>query len=279
MAQCVRSALQWMSVALVAATHCTAQGASNLIKFETRHGFLMVVTASAGGLDRLSCLVDTGATKTMLDRRIAQKLRLKIEHRKTINLDRQTDVEWGKVNHFKLGDLEVRDFDVMIGDLGKFSEFAAGLDAVIGMDFLQLNDKIEFDYLTNAITFHPSSDSGTRQASTLTAMTLDLYSSGQRIHLLLDSGIHGLFLYEDRLRSHDIKLNFEETVDAQESRIHGRSANIPLRVGTKSEDAQVFLIEHAPPGLPPTIDGYIGMDALHANWIELDFVAPAIRWR
>ncbi len=46
------------------------------ISFKLSHGYAVVVRGSIGGLEKLNFVIDTGAVPSVVDRRIADKLRL-----------------------------------------------------------------------------------------------------------------------------------------------------------------------------------------------------------
>ena len=41
----------------------------------------------------------------------------------------------------------------------------------------------------------------------------------------------------------------------------------------------MLLLQGAPSSLPADIDGYLGMNDLHAERIELDFASNTLRWQ
>jgi len=52
-----------------------------------------------------------------------------------------------------------------------------------------------------------------------------------------------------------------------------------LDLGGDRDESAVLLLQGAPSSLPADIDGYLGMNDLHAERIELDFASNTLRWQ
>ena len=99
---------------------------------------------------------------------------------------------------------------MLIASLNKLSDFAHGVDALIGVDLLQLNN-LTFDYDTRRVLFSPIDHNiqGTQMRPKPTGFTVRVQVQGHPINLLLDTGFEGVLLYEDRIRAHIPGLRME----------------------------------------------------------------------
>lgn len=70
--------------------------ASNVKTFELRQSFLIVVDGRIGPLEHLKFILDTGASHTVVSRKIADQLALLREAGSVINFQRRLPVEWAR---------------------------------------------------------------------------------------------------------------------------------------------------------------------------------------
>jgi hypothetical protein len=119
---------------------------NDAIPFQLANGFLIVIEGQIGPLTPLKFILDTGATHTMVDARIADKLSLPRHKGKVLNFDKGIKVDWTNLPELHLGPLAAHNFPVMVGDLKRISEFAEGVDAILGLDLLRTAQSIRIDY-------------------------------------------------------------------------------------------------------------------------------------
>ena len=119
---------------------------NDAIPFQLGSGFLIVIEGQIGPLTPLKFILDTGATHTMVDARIADKLSLPRHKGKVLNFDKGIKVDWTNLPELHLGPLAAHNFPVMVGDLKRISEFAEGVDAILGLDLLRTAQSIRIDY-------------------------------------------------------------------------------------------------------------------------------------
>lgn len=252
---------------------------SDAIPFQLGSGFLILMKGRIGPLTPLKFILDTGATHTVIDGRIADKLSLPRQKGKVLNFDRYAKVEWTNLPELQLGPLYARDVHVMVSDLKQFSEFAEGVDAIIGLDLLRTSQSLRIDYGKSLVAFK-TSVAYLPVNSENTALIVRLPVQGQALRLIVDTGLQGILLYADRLRSHVPQLKVTDKNQAREGRLSGEKAKLAgIRFGTNDLQASVFLIPRAPESLPADIDGYLGTTILHTQIIELDFASNIIRWQ
>lgn len=254
---------------------------NDAIPFQLENGFLILVEGRIGPLARLRFILDTGATDTWIDRNIVEKLSLPRHPAKIFNFDHYVEVERTSLPELQLGPLLVRNSHVIVGDLKQFSEFAAAVDGIVGMDLLSATQSLRIDYSRSLVTFKTASGRETVSQHAMNALTVELSVQGQPMRLIIDTGVQGLLLYKDRLHKHLPQLKLTDWTTGVWGRLWGERAMLSgIRLGSDEVQASVFLIRGEPDSIPADIDGYVGTSALKPKMIELDFATNRFRtWR
>jgi predicted aspartyl protease len=254
---------------------------NNVLPFQLEGGFLIVVEGRIGPLDGLKFILDTGASLTMLDRKVADRLRLPLHPGTVLNFDRYTRIERAEAPELQLGPITVRNLPVMVGDLSQYSEFAKGIDAIVGLDVLGMSQCLQIDYATRRVLFKTARHEGSIKPRKPQTIIVGLPVQGQTVHLVIDTGLQGMLLYEDRLREHLPELKF--TGKAKEERvgrlIGQRTTLSGVCLGPAESQATVLLIHGSPDALPADVDGYLGTASMNASVVELDFQTNTLRWQ
>ena len=81
-------------VCAVAVAGTRTQPAGNEMAIEVYGGYLMIAKGSVNHADNSRFLLDTGATNSAIDRRVAQRLGLHGQPAKVINFDKTVALEW-----------------------------------------------------------------------------------------------------------------------------------------------------------------------------------------
>src|ERR1700692_4172816 len=102
------------------------------VRFDLYYNYLIVARGSAGSLKGLNFLLDTGASPTVLDRRLAQKLQLEERPRVLAGLNGRAVTGRGILPTLQFGPTRKDNLPVLIEDLS-FLEHAltVRIDAVI----------------------------------------------------------------------------------------------------------------------------------------------------
>jgi predicted aspartyl protease len=270
------------SLAQAEAQSNSAEPPSSELPFKLASSYLIQVEGRLGTQSNLKFIIDTGATITILDRKIADRLHLDRRPAQSFNFDRKLNWESATLPELQFGPVHGTAITVFIGHLAEYSEFAKNADAIIGMDLLKFsNFSIDFD--THKITFHPSMQKATLVAGDplLLCPILEIQVQGHQIRLIVDTGLTGIILYEERLRNHVPGLRTTgHLADAVlGGRVQAKQANIPdVLLGKTNRDVTVLLVASPAPEMLPGIDGIIGVDALHAHHIDFDFVRRTLSW-
>jgi hypothetical protein len=243
------------------------------IPFQLREGYLIVVEGRIGNLDKLKCLIDTGASHSVVNKRIAQRLQLPREQGSVFRFVRYTSVEWAVFPEVQIGPITVREAKFIVDD--QSSDITRDFDAIIGLDLLAKTNRLLIDYAAKMILFRNVSAS---QSNRLTCLTAQMILQGHPVNLVADTGMHGFLLYEDlRQRFPDLKFKMGKTVSI--GQIRAKQAKVSgMRLGSRESEVAVYLIRRPSTGTPSDVDGYFGMDALNANVVEFDFENRRLRW-
>jgi predicted aspartyl protease len=252
---------------------------NSMLPFELRSDFLVVVKGEVAGLTDLKFIVDTGSSYTLLDQKVAEKLRLPRWPGKITNFDRDIPVEWADIPELRAGPIRASAVSVMIVKLSEYSEFAENVDGIIGVDLLSRGRKLLIDYERRVISFETGENEvGQRRPSRYFAIPVVV--QGLRMRLFVDTGFRDMLLYKDRLRKGLPNLSVVgEPKEVTIGRLEATQVDLPrVNIVGLEKVATVFLIDGPEQGDPFGIDGYLGPMSLHAKRIELDFAAGKLRW-
>lgn len=252
---------------------------SSTIPFQLRGGFLVVVNGQIGELEGLKFIVDTGASFTFIDRKVAERLKLPRRPGKTTNFDREVAVEWAVVPDLRVGPARTGAMRVMVAKLADYSEYAQDVDGIIGLDVLGRSEKISIDYEMQTISWEMAGEMGGGRQSPA-YFSIPFVVQGFPMHLILDTGFQGILLYKDRLRKGLPALQTAgKPSEVDFGRLQTTQVKLPgVRLGGQETIATVFLTEGPDPGGLPGVDGYLGISALKAKRVEFDFAARLLRW-
>lgn len=249
------------------------------VHFQLRSGFLVVVKGRIGGMDELKFIVDTGATYTFIDRKVADKLKLPRRPGKTTNFDRDIAVEWAVIPDLRVGPLRTQAFRVMVANLREYSELAGDVDGIIGLDLLGKCNKLFIDYEKRTVSWEFAGDGESRR-STPAYFTIPIVVQGFPMHLVIDTGFEVILMYKDRLQRGLPHLRTEGgATEGGVGRMQTTRVKLPgVRLFGPETVATVFLADAPETVMLPDIDGYLGVASLKAKRIEFDFAGRAMRW-
>lgn len=271
-------------VALVSGSLLNAADESTLgnttTSFELGLDFLVIVNGRIGELDGLKFILDTGSSRTVIDENIAHRLRLPRRPGKVTNFDRAIPVEWTEIGELRAGPIQAARANVLVVKLKDYSEFAHGVDGIIGLDLLSRGKKLSIDYDKQVVSFEAAGghDGGPAPSR---SFVVPIAIQGARMSLLVDTGLHDVLLYKDRLRKGLPNVRTEgESHVAVIGRLHATKVNLPgVKIVGPETVETVFLIDGPENGNPSGIDGYLGPLSLHARRLEMDFAGHRLRWQ
>lgn len=249
------------------------------IPFRLEHGFLITVEGRIGSLTRLKFILDTGSSRSFIDRRIADRLQVARRKGKVLNFNKWKDVETAVVSELQVGPLNSKDAPVGVGDLKKFSEFAEDADAIVGMDLLRSTGGFLIDYQTGLLTFRIPSANALKTADS-TVLTIPASVQDRTLHLVIDTGIQGVLLYASHFRKRNLRFQAHDMEKVFLGKLAGEQIILPgIRLGPDQIQDHVILLRGEPRDLPANLDGYVGIKVLRARVIEFDFESNILRWQ
>ncbi len=173
------------------------QPITGTVSFDLYRGYLMVVRGSAGPAKGLTFLVDTGASPTVLDPRVARRLHLATTAASIAVVGGRVAAEQAILPSLNLGPLQALNLPVMIEDLSTLAKaLPFPLDGVIGLDLLG-DGAFLIDYAAHRIQFGPYPWMPNSVALHMRngLALVDAEVNGVPASLLLDTGASSLTLF------------------------------------------------------------------------------------
>jgi Aspartyl protease len=173
------------------------QGESRLA-FELYRGYLIVLRGSAGPLKGLNFLLDTGASPSVLDPRIAKKLHLITEPAPMTVMGGLIASRTATVPSLRVGPITMENFAVSVQDLSSIQDvLPIELDGIVGLDVLGQSTFV-IDYESRQIRFGPippMADSIPLHFKGGLAL-VDAMVNHEQVHLLMDTGAYSMVLFD-----------------------------------------------------------------------------------
>lgn len=193
----------WFSLltVLLMAGEPPARGYGNqrdTVHFDLYRDYLIVVRGSAGPLKGLNFLLDTGASPTVLDRRVAEKLHLEQLPASIAVVGGSVEAAQATAPTLEVGPARRDNFHVLVEDLSFFQKaLPVRIDAVVGLDLLG-QSAFEIDYTARRILFGPVPLLANSLPLRLQAglPIVEAQVNHLSAHLMVDTGASSLVLFE-----------------------------------------------------------------------------------
>jgi Aspartyl protease len=245
-------------------------------------GYLIVVKGSIGDRHDLNFLIDTGATTSAIDTKLAEQLGLATHSSQMVSFDKTLQVQWCILPDLAYGPEHATNLKVALEDLRYLRASGAAVDGVIGWDLLRRHS-FRLDFANKRIVFGAISTTGAhsvpfRESSLCLTVPIDL--DGRELWMIADTGMRSAMFYEPQL---------EAIAYQRQASVSGRSVGGPvesqiallpqLRIGTQNLDRQVYVVH--PPNSPllDGIAGYLGIAALNARQVTFDLDRRVLSWQ
>ena len=268
------------SLAASVAGPATSPATLKVKTFDLREGFLIVVDGRIGPLEHLKFILDSGASHTVVSRKIADQLAVSREAGSVINFQSKLPVEWARFPEVQVGPIVATDARMMVADLNQYSEFAKDIDAVAGLDLLSRCQRLRIDYEAKLITFQTRNSASQIPLLQAKGIFVTLMLQDQPVHLLVDTGFQEIALFEERLRPRMHGVDVQQLGEARIGSLVADAVRLPgLQLGSAGPNPPVLLVRGNTEAVPGGLDGYLGPRALGAKKIELDFASMMLRWQ
>jgi len=246
--------------------------------FELNSGFLVIVNGQIGNLRVMRFILDTGATSSVIDARVADRLRLPRSAGKVMTFDRRIPVEWTEIPELRVGPIVAKALRVMVIDLARYSRYGKDVDGVVGLDLLTRSEHLSIDYNRRILSFQLANGRADERVP-VRGFEIPIVVQGAALQLLVDTGFKGILLYRDRVRKQLPKMRTEgEPKEVVESGVRATEVSLPgMRFGGSDQVRVVFLIDGPGQTDLPGVDGILGAASLHAKRIDFDFIHMVLR--
>jgi hypothetical protein len=170
-----------------------------MVGFDLYRDYLIVVRGTAGPIRGLNFLLDTGASPSVLDPRVASKLHLSIAPTEIAVLKGSVQGGMATVPSLGFGPVRRENVPVLVEDLSFLQKaLPVAIDGMIGLDVLGPGGFV-IDYASREIRFGAVES---MQGSIPLQMKggraiVDATVNHATVHLLLDTGASGLILFQE----------------------------------------------------------------------------------
>jgi predicted aspartyl protease len=246
-------------------------------------GYLVIVEGSIGLFGHLKFILDTGTTRTCIDRGLARQLALPLEVHSVFRFDKQVRLNSTHLASLTLGPLQAENFSVNVADLSRVGISHAPIDAIIGLDILE-SFPFQIDYEQMRVTFGaiPSlAESASMDAiPLLPVVSLDF--NGFKSLLLIDTGAIKTVLFSEKLRGPSYGWRFlgtETWADSLGGITKARKVVIQGAAISSGRGFQEVYVIHAPLHDPlPMVNGILSPVAFGIRQIGFDFDRHIVTW-
>jgi hypothetical protein len=251
------------------------------VPFELVQQHLIVAKGSIGGLQGLNLLIDTGTIPSVVDQRIARKLRLRAVPSELVAFGQTVRVSSASVTGLRIGVFQPGEVPAGIGDLSYVE--GGGIDAIVGLDVLS-RASFRIDYKARTLSFAPSDpESFTAPLQIVWPfVTVRLRVAGHPMQLLVDTGSRDLVLFKSRMPAQLLPIPWkgEKLIQHASGVGHLLRYEFPhMTVGDQHWDSLPgFVLDAKTTGYPPRIDGVLGVPALGGTRVRFDFERGELGW-
>jgi hypothetical protein len=256
------------------------------LPFKLYRGYTIVVRASVGRLEKLNFIVDTGAVPSVIDKRIAGKLRLVGKADQLLVFSATLQAERVVLPDVLLGPIETGPQPVLVEDLSPFSQaLGTPIDGMVGLDILGRRS-FTLDYASKQITFGVAEPSDFAHAVPFEVnatgyVTVEAKVQGRFVRLMVDTGTADFVLFRTggcdqmtgvRVLSQKSMANLgggfkvltAELTDATLGPLNLRGRHVSLM--------------DVSPATPPDLDGLLGIRYLELTRLAFDFEHGIMFW-
>ncbi len=255
---------------------------ANALSMDVVGGYFIVVKASIGDRHDLNFLLDTGATTSAIDRKLAERLNLSTQSSQMVNFDKTLQVQWCVLPELAYGPERAANIKVAIEDLRYLRTSGVAVDGVIGWDLLRRHS-FRIDFANKRVVFGAISPTERhsvpfRESSLYLAVPIDL--DGRELWMIADTGMRGAMFYEPQLEATSYRRQASISGRSVAGNIETQIALVPrLRIASQDLDRQVNVVR--PPNSPllDGIAGYLGIASLHAKQVAFDLDRRVLSWQ
>jgi predicted aspartyl protease len=251
------------------------------VPFDLVQRHLIVVKGSAAELHELNLLIDTGTIPSVLDRRIARKLRLTVEPSQVVAFGQTLRIDRATLPDLHIGSYAVGTVPAAVGDLSYLD--GTRIDVILGLDVLA-RTSFSIDYSARQLSFAPSARESAVAPLRIVwpFVTVRLSVAGHPTQLLVDTGSPDLVLFKSRMAQALLPMPWKGEKVVQHASGSARLLRFDLNhviVGDEHWDKLPgFVLDASTNGYPPDVDGVLGVLALGGTRVHFDFQRGELGW-
>lgn len=254
------------------------------LPFRLHRGFAIVVRGSIGAAKNLNFLIDTGASPTVVDCRVARKLGLVVSVGQLSTFTQRVAVDQAMAADVRLGPFRDEELRVLVHDLSVLEEtLGVRVDAMLGYDFLK-QGPFTIDYVSRIILFGPIDPrlETIPYVGDLPYVVVLMRVRDADLPLLVDTGAHDLIVFEEGMKdmgtttSKQPSLTWSNLGGAIKVKrldfSHSLLGTIPW------SDREAFLLEDSQTSYSAGFKGLLGVAALRTSRVGFDPVRRLFAW-
>jgi predicted aspartyl protease len=252
------------------------------IPIKLLRNYVVVVQGSLGNVDRRSFLVDTGASPSILDRKIAHELQLVERAGSHLHLlGHNVDSSTAWIPSISVGPVGRQNVRVLVQDLSLLhARLGIRIDAILGLDVLS-PENFTIDYRRKILRFGavPHLASSLPFLGNSNSVSVEISSGRHPIRLLIDTGASGLILFQG-----SVPLGPQQYQPLTSStNLGGDFAVRPVtltdvELGDNRFSSLPASLVDAPDFARQGFDGLMGVSALDFRQIAFDFEHRIFSW-
>ena len=247
------------------------------VDFKLRNNYLIVTKCSIADRQDLVAVIDTGASETAMDTKLAKRLRLPLAADTATFGTGQAAVSAVSIPSLTLGPVHVTELSGIAVDGSLFErQLGVHADIIIGMDVLERSSLL-IDYKAKTITFgaapHLAHTSPLMQRRHLALVPVLV--DNHKLVLQLDTGLNGILIFGSRIRTVLRNLNSSTKTLVGGSSV--QMATEPLRIGNWEQRQAIIAVTDDQPNDSP-FDGLLGPVAMGAHRLAFDWSKGTMGW-
>ena len=239
------------------------------ISITLRKGFLVLAAGQIGGMrGKQNFLVDTGTSPSILNARIARRMRLEVTSGTLVTVGRALQVEQTVVPELALGPLEVTSLRMNVMDLSQWEkDLGAEIAGLIGMDVLGRTN-FRLDYEKRELQFGGEAEEGIAVAYDRTSglALADATVQGRRVRLIVDTGSDLVVVYGEGWGGQKSEIRSGVSIAGKEAAREIQKADMVLG-GKVFSGSRTYCV---PAGKALGYDGFVGVRALKLRGLSFD---------
>jgi predicted aspartyl protease len=259
------------------------KGQKTEIPFSLYSGNVIIVKATVGSVKNVNLILDTGTSPTVINQTMADRLNLRGKSALLQTLTGTIQVQSVTLPRIQIGPLHADSITVVVEDLS-FLERSLGisLGGIAGLDILR-SSSFAIDFRRQKIIFGPisASEKAVHFETQIPYLSVKAKIAGQEVRLLVDSGIGGLLVYRNRLRTAVEHLHIDpnasiSTAAGGGTHVRWLSTEVSLEKGNLG--ARSVAIADVDSDPQDDFDGLFGLATMGFRKVSFDFENGLFGW-